>query len=171
MTKHIKHLAAILFVAATLLTLASCNKDSDDKSSDGGSSPTPQVHSRMYGTSWTKVYKDFTVADEGYYEDHLYIHLCTATLKFKTDNTGERTLSKDVYDELQHETVEHFSDTTAHFTYVYKGGDNLFGPGMIYWDNGDSSKFYVQGREDNQWIYLEGEDFPDYSLPEYHLDN
>lgn len=170
MFKQIKKLTVLLFVAATMFTFASCNKDNpDDNPSGGGASP--ETHGRMYGTSWTKTYKDFTVADDGYYEDHLYIHFCTATLRFLDNHSGERHLSKDIYDEIQHETVEHYSDTVMHFTYVYRGGENMFGPGMIYWDNGDSSRFYIQGYEGAEKLYIEGEDFPDNSLPEYTMNH
>ena len=180
MIKNIKKLIMLFFAAATMLIFMSCNKDntnvnpSTNSTSDGGTSgggTTTETHGRMYGTSWTKTYKDFTVAEEGYYEDHLYIHYCTATLLFTTDNNGERRLSKDVYDEIQHETVEHYSDTVAHFTYVYNNGEKLYGPGMIYWDNGDSNKFYIQNIEGAVRLYMEGEDFPDHRWPTYSFNN
>ena len=172
MVKQIKKLTTLLFVAATMFTFSSCNKDDDNNPSGGGGNSTTETHGRMYGTTWTKTYKDFSVLDEGYNEDHMYIHFCTASLIFKTNSTGERHLSKDIYDEMQHETVEHFSDTVAHFTYIYNGGENPYGSGMIYWDNGDSNKFYIQGGyEGNVWLYMEGEDFPDNSSPKYSLVN
>lgn len=163
-----KKVTMLLLMAATMFTFASCNKENENTNANGGDTPA-EPHGRMYGTSWVKTYKDFSLADEGYYEDHLYIYFCTATLRFLNNHSGERTLSKDIYDEIQHVTVEHHSDTVVHFTYVYKNNDNLFGPGVIYWDNGDSSNFYIQGFENDQRLYLEGEDFPDNSMPVYNL--
>ena len=53
--------------------------------------------------------------------------------------------------------MEHFSDTVAHFRYVHNGGDSQYGPGMLYWDNGDSNKFYVQSIG-GESLYVEGEE-------------
>ena len=167
MKRTFKTAVMLLLAAATLFTVASCSDD-DNNPGGGGTPVSPANHGRLYGTRWTKVYKDFSMVDEGYYDqnNHLYIHLCTATLTFSTDSTGLRHLSKDVYDVTDDVIVEHFSDTVAHFRYVYNGGDNQYGPGMLYWDNGTSNKFYVQNIG-GESIYVEGEDFPDNSQPIY----
>ncbi len=41
---------------------------------------------------------------------------------------------------------------------------------MLYWDNGDSNKFYVQSIG-GESLYVEGEEFPDGSLPIYTPNN
>ena len=44
--------------------------------------------------------------------------------------------------------MEHFSDTVAHFRYVHNGGDSQYGPGMLYWDNGDSDAIYHMNNDE-----------------------
>ena len=166
MFKHTKKIGMLLLMAAAMM-ITSCTKE---EPANNNSSPTPEAHGRLYGTRWTKNYTEHFM-DEGYYQDHYYVYKCSATLHFMTNNSGERTLSKDIYDEIQQVTTGHHSDTVAHFTYVYNGGDSQYGPGILYWDNGDSSIFYVNSLYGGDNIYIEGEEFPDYSTPVYLLDD
>ena len=169
MNKTLKTAVVLFFAAFTTLTVASCGDD-NIAPGGGGNPGEPVNHGPLFGTSWTKTYKDFSGVEEGYNDGHLYILRCTATLTFTTDNTGTRHLSKDVYDQTEEVTVEHFSDTVVHFRYVHNGGDSQYGPGMLYWDNGDSNKFYVQSIG-GESLYVEGEEFPDGSLPIYIPNN
>lgn len=165
MNRNLKSVAVLLMAVAATLAVASCT---DENVTPGNEVPT--THNRMYGTRWNKVYKDFTVAPEGYYDqnNHMYIHLCTATLEFTTDSTGRRRLSKEIYDQTDEVAVEHYSDTVAYFRYVYRGGDSQYGPGTIYWSNGDSNQFYVQTlATGSESLYMAGEHFPDNSTPTY----
>lgn len=167
MFKHTKQIGMLLLMAA-LMIVTSCTKE--EPANNSNSSPTPEAHGRLYGTRWTKNYTEHFM-DEGYYQDHYYVYKCSATLHFTTNNSGERTLSKDIYDEIQQVTTGHHSDTVAHFTYVYNGGDSQYGPGVLYWDNGDSSIFYINSLYGGDNIYIEGEEFPDNSTPVYLLDD
>ncbi len=170
MKKNLKMLAVLLMAAITMTAVSCSEKEDDPQTGGNGGGDTPtETPGRMYGTQWLKTYKDFSHTEEGYYQDHLYIHFCTETLEFTSNTSGERHLGIDIYDEMQQETVEHLSDTVVPFTYVYKGGDNMFGQGMIYWGEGDSTRYYIQGTEDNQRLYLEGVDYPDNSQPVFGL--
>ena len=102
MNKQIKKLTMLFFMAATMLTVMSCSKDSDDSgtstSSSGGTTPTPAPapvvqHGRLYGTSWSLNYVYFDYVSEM----EAYRMKCTATLYFETDNAGKRVLKTDRY--------------------------------------------------------------------------
>lgn len=171
MAKQIKKMTVLFLVAATMFTIAACGEKENGNQS--GNNPTPEQHGRMYGTSWTKTYEEHDIMDEGYYQDHYYLHRNSITLHFTTDSEGERIKDSYVYDDIQHDTTEHVTPVvTDNFTYVYKSGNLQYGEGVIYWENGDSSTFHVNnfycGGRDN--ILVDGEQFPDNSFPCYVLD-
>lgn len=175
MNKHIKKLTMLFFMAATMLTVMSCSKDSDDSgastSSSGGTTPTPAPapvvqHGRLYGTSWSLNYIYFDYVSEM----EAYRMKCTATLYFETDNAGKRVLKTDRYNVDGTSLIRNEPDTVKVFTYVYNGGDSQYGPGVLYWENGDSTKFNVCNYGDGDLIYTEEDDLPDmFILPQYYL--
>ena len=94
---------------------------------------------------------------------------CAATLFFETDNTGKRVLKTDRYNVDGNTLIRHEPDTVKVFTYIYNGGDSQYGSGMLYWENGDSTRFSVNNYGDGDLIYTEGEEFPDpFIVPQYH---
>ncbi len=175
MNKQIKKLTMLFFMAATMLTVMSCSKDSDDSgtstSSSGGTTPTPAPapvvqHGRLYGTSWSLNYVYFDYVSEM----EAYRMKCTATLYFETDNAGKRVLKTDRYNVDGTTLIRHEPDTVKVFTYVYNGGNSQYGPGVLYWENGDSTKFYVSNYGDGDQIYTEENGLPDpFILPQYYL--
>lgn len=164
MIKHIKKLTVLLFVAATMFTFTSCNKDNNNPS--GGGSGEPSVQGRLYGTSWTKSYEWFD--DLGSTFNQMK---SKATLHFITNTTGERVIKTDRYDYTGTTLIQHDPNEVKPFTYVYRGDDSQYGPGVLYWENGDSNTFNINslyGGRDN--IITNEDDFPDNDFPVYYLD-
>lgn len=173
MNKQTKKLTMLFFMAAAMLIVMSCGKDGDNTTTtpaDGGTTPTPTPapvvqHGRMYGTSWTLNYTYFGYVSEV----EAYRMKCAATLFFETDNTGKRVLKTDRYNVDGNTLIRHEPDTVKVFTYIYNGGDSQYGSGMLYWENGDSTRFSVNNYGDGDLIYTEGEEFPDpFIVPQYH---
>ena len=159
-----QHKSIILFVAL-LAMLTACTKENET----GDNTPsTPETHGRMYDTRWQTTYDDHSIMDEGYYQDHYYVYRCTDVIHFSNNNSGTRHIDKEVYDLIAQETTGEHADSTIRFTYVYKGGDSQYGPGVLYWENGDSNKFYVQNIGGER-IYVEDLERPDYNPPCFYL--
>lgn len=166
MVKQIKKLAALFLVTATILTYTSCNKDDGDNTPNGGSGGSTDIHGRLYGTSWTKSYEWFD--DLG---NTFNTMKSKATLRFITNTTGERVIKSDRYDYTGNTFIQHDPDEVKTFTYIYIGGDSQYGPGVIYWSNGDSTTFNINslyGGRDN--IITNETDYPDNNYPVYYLD-
>jgi hypothetical protein len=164
----------LFFMASAMFTVMSCSKDDNNNTTtsiDGGTTPTPTPppvvqHGRLYGTSWALNYIYFDYVSEM----EAYRMKCTATLYFETDNTGKRVLKTDRYNVDGTTLIRNEPDTIKAFTYVYNGGDSQYGPGVLYWENGDSTKFNVCNFGDGDQIYTEEDDFPDpFILPQYNL--
>ena len=155
----------IILILMAAVALAACTKENET----GGNSPTtPETHGRLYNTRWQTTYDDHSIMDDGYYQDHYYVYRCTDVLHFTSNNSGTRHIDKKVYDMITQEATGEHADSTIRFTYVYKGGDSQYGPGTLYWENGDSNKFYVQNIGGER-IYVEGLELPGYNVSYFYF--
>lgn len=69
MYKNIKKITMLLFVAATMFTFASCNKDDDNNSGSGGGSSSSISESKLFGT-WRFENASYQYCDITFNTDH-----------------------------------------------------------------------------------------------------
>jgi len=117
MLKQIKKLTALLFVAATMFTFDSCNKDNNDDN--------PQPDNTIIGTTWTHVESGDWFDEEN---DTIRYYSETEYIRFTTETTGQIGNSF-VVEGLPEESSE--ESYPFSYTYNYPNGtisiDELFG--------------------------------------------